>query len=145
MKRWSRQNKKQVTLNQPKCIADYNSHMGGVDKMDWLINKYRIKIRAKQCYFPLFTKIIDMSIVNACVLYCMANKKISLLKFRRRIVRVYIKTSSVSDPENSGRPSLNKNTLLRVPKEERRSESGHAVERTVEGKQRKCAIYKNNV
>ena len=88
---------------------------------------------------------IDMSFVNARVLYCMTNKKISLLKFRRRIVCVYIKTSSVSDPENSGRPSLNKNTLLRVPKEERRSESGHALGCTVEGKQRKCAVYKNNV
>ena len=48
VKRWSRQNKKQVTLNQPKYIADYNSHMGGVGKMDWLIKKYRIKIRAKK-------------------------------------------------------------------------------------------------
>ena len=44
-----------------------------------------------------------------------------------------MKTSSVSDPKNSSRPSLNKNTLLRVPKEVRRSESGHALERTVEG------------
>ena len=32
VKRWSRQNKKQVTLNQPKCIADYNSHMGASTK-----------------------------------------------------------------------------------------------------------------
>ena len=47
VKRCSRQNKKLVTLNQPKCIADYNSHMGGVDKMDRLINKQRIKIQAK--------------------------------------------------------------------------------------------------
>ena len=51
VKRSSRQNKKQVTLNQPKCIADYNSHKGGVDKMEWLINKYRIKIRAKNGTF----------------------------------------------------------------------------------------------
>ena len=145
VKRWSRQNKKQVTLNQPKCIADYNSHMGGVDKMDWLINKYKIKIRAKKWYFPLFTNMIDMAVVNAHVLYCMANKKIPLLKFRQSIVCVYMKTSSVSDPKNSGRPSLNKNTLLRVPEEVQRSESGHALERTVEEKQRKCAVCKNNV
>ena len=88
---------------------------------------------------------IDMAVVNAHVLYCMANKKIPLLKFRRRIARVYIKTLSVSDPKNSGRPSFNKNTLLRVPEEVRRSESGHALERTVEGKQRKFAVSKNNV
>ena len=51
VRRWIRQNKKQVILNQPKCIADYNSHMGGVDQMDWLINKYRIKIRTKNGTF----------------------------------------------------------------------------------------------
>ena len=56
-----------------------------------------------------------------------------------------MKTLSVSDPKNSGRPSLNKNILLRVPEVVRRSESGHALERTVEGKQRKCAVCKNNV
>ena len=145
VKRWSRQNKKQVTLNQPKCIADYNSHMGGVDKMDWLINKHKIKIQAKKWYFPLFTNMIDMAVVNAHVLYCMANEKIPLLKFRRSIVCVYMKTSSVSDPKNSGRPSLNKNTLLHVPEEVQRSESGHALERTVEEKQSKCAVCKNNV
>ena len=73
--------------------------MGGVDKMYWLINKYRIKIRAKKWYFPLFTNMIDMAVVNAHVLYCMANEKIPLLKFRRSIVRVYMKTLSVSDPK----------------------------------------------
>ena len=119
--------------------------MGGVDKIDWLINKYRTKVRAKKWSFPLFTNMIDMAVVNAHVLNCMGNKKIPLLKFRRKIVRVYMKTSSVSDPKNSGRPSLNKNTLMRVPEEVRRSESGHALERTVEGKQRKCSLCKNNV
>ena len=48
--------------------------MGSIDKMDWLINKYRMKIRAKKWYFPLFTNMIDMAVVNAHVLYCMANK-----------------------------------------------------------------------
>ena len=88
---------------------------------------------------------IDMAVVNAHVLYCMANEKIPQLKFRRSIVRVYMKTSSVSDPKNSGRSSLNKNTLLRVLEEVRRSESGNALERIVKGKQRKCAVCKNNV
>ena len=88
---------------------------------------------------------IDMAVANAHMLYYMANQKIPLLKFRRSIVRVYMKTLSVSNPKNFGRPSLNKNTLLRVPEEERSSESGHALEHTVEGKQRKCALCKNNV
>ena len=88
---------------------------------------------------------IDMAIVNVHVLHFTANEKIPLLKFRRRIVHVYMKTLSVSDPKNSGHPSLNKNRLLHFPKEVRRSEFRHALERMVEEKQRKCAVCKNNV
>ena len=51
--------------------------MGSVDKMDWLIKKYKIKTRAKKCYFPLFTNVIDMAVVNDHMLYCLANKKLT--------------------------------------------------------------------
>ena len=44
--------------------------------MDWVINKYRIKICAKKWYFPVFTNHVHMAIMNANVLYCMANDKI---------------------------------------------------------------------
>ena len=56
-----------------------------------------------------------------------------------------MKSSSVSDPKNSGHPSLNKNMLLHVPEEVQRIESRHPLEHTVKGKQRKCAVCKNNV
>ena len=90
---------------------------------------------------------IDMAVVNAHVLYCMANKKKPSAKIQEKnnSCTVYMKTSSVLNPENFGRPLLNKNTLLHVPEEVRRSESGHALERTVAGKQRKCAVCKNKV
>lgn len=47
VKRWSRQKKKEVAIQQPRSIANCNESMGGVDKMDWHINKYRIKILGK--------------------------------------------------------------------------------------------------
>ena len=62
VKRWSRQKKEQVTLEQPMCIANHNKFMGGVDKMDWLLNKYWTKIRRKIWYFPIFTNMIDMTV-----------------------------------------------------------------------------------
>ena len=145
VKRWSKQKKMQVTVEQPKCLAEYNSYMGGVDKMDWMINKYRIKIRGKKWYFPIFTYIIDMTVVNAHILYCMANDNIPLLEFRRRIVKCYMSTSSLSDPKRSGRPSLSKQAKKRVPDEIRKSNTGHYLERTEMGKQRKCAVCKVNV
>ncbi|XP_066958973.1 piggyBac transposable element-derived protein 2-like [Macrobrachium rosenbergii] len=143
VKRWSKRKKMLVTVDQPKCLAEYNSYIGGVDKMDWMINK--IKIRGKKWYFPIFTYIIDMTVVNAHILYCMANENIPLLEFRRRIVKCYMSTSSLSDPKRSGRPSLSKQAKQRIPEEIRKSITGHHLERTEMGKQRKCAVCKVNV
>ena len=61
------------------CICDYSKYMGGVDKMDWMINMYRIKIKSKKWYFPIFTNLVDMTVVNAHVLHEMVNGEISLL------------------------------------------------------------------
>lgn len=58
--------------------------------MDWKFQKYRIKIRGKRWYFPLFTNAIDVSIENAHALYCLANEKISLLEFRRQVTKQYL-------------------------------------------------------
>lgn len=87
--RWSSERKERVKVYQPKCIATYNKWMGGVDRMDWSINKNRIRIRGKKWYFPLFTNLIDTTLVNAHVLYILANEKIPLLDFRRNIARAY--------------------------------------------------------
>lgn len=71
VKRWKKEINKKVNVPQPKYITDYNTHMGGIEKMDYLINIYKIKICAKKWYFPLFSNINDMAIMNAHVFYCM--------------------------------------------------------------------------
>ena len=123
--------------------------MGGVNKMDWLINKYRVKIGAKKWYFPLFTNMIDMAIVNAHVLYCMANKKIPLLKFRQRIVLVYMKTSLVSDPENSGCSSITQqNYAIACSRRSAKEQVRICIGTHSRGKAKdksKCAVCKNHV
>lgn len=121
--------------------------MGGVDKLDWYVNKYRIKIRGKKWYFPLFTNAIDVAMVNAYVLYCFASSgnKITLLEFRRAVTKAYLEISSdLSDPRNAGRPSLKQAARKRVSQDVRFSPVGHILSRTVEGRQRKCAICKKN-
>ena len=85
--------------------------MGGVDKMDWLINKYRTKIRAKKWYFPFFTNMIDMAVVNAHVLYCMANEKNPTAEIQVKYNSCIHENFVGIRRQNSGRPSLNKNTL----------------------------------
>ena len=135
-----------MSIPQPNAISQYNKFMGGVDRMDWNVQKYRIKIRAKKWYFPLFTNAIDVAIVNSDVLYTMANSEnMSLLDFRREITRAYLKIHSMSDPKNSGRPSYNLSARKRVSDIVRKDPTGHYLERTQEGKQRKCGICKKNV
>ncbi|CAK9801055.1 PiggyBac transposable element-derived protein 3 [Anthophora plagiata] len=143
--RWSKSEKQQIKIDQPYCISNYNKFMGGVDKLDWNVNKYRIKIRGKKWYFPILTSIIDTTVVNAYVLYCHANKVTSLLKFRRNIARAYLQRASPSNPKNRGRPSLQKQASKRVPESVRTDPIGHYLERTLQGKQRKCAVCKTNV
>ncbi|XP_017795699.1 PREDICTED: piggyBac transposable element-derived protein 3-like [Habropoda laboriosa] len=140
--RWSKSEKKQIKIDQPYCISNYNKFMGGIDKLDWNVNKYRIKIRGKKWYFPIFTSIIDTTVVNAYVLYCHANKVMPLLEFRRNIARAYLQRASPSNPKNRGRPSLQKQASKRVPESVRTDPIGHYLERTLEGKQRKCAVCK---
>lgn len=145
VKRWSRTEKKDILVSQPKLITEYNTHMGGVDKMDWNVQKYRIRIRGKKWYFPLLTNAIDVSVVNAHVLYCLTNGTIPLLDFRRIISRAYLALSSeLSDPKKAGRKSFTKSSKKRVS-EDIRTSGNHHLERTEEGKQRKCAVCKTNV
>lgn len=67
---------------------------GGVDKTDWGINEYRIKIRGKKSYFLVFRNFIDIDVMNGYVVYCKWNDNIPSLEFRRRIVTAYVTNSS---------------------------------------------------
>ncbi|XP_039276156.1 piggyBac transposable element-derived protein 2-like [Nilaparvata lugens] len=128
--RWSKVAKEKIKVHQPFCIASYNKWMGGVDRMDWSINKYRIKIRGKKWYFQIFTNMIDMTLVNAHILYTIAGNKIPLLDFRRSIARSYLSLTSLSDPKKAGRPALTKLTSKRVLETVRFDPVGHFIERT---------------
>ncbi|XP_035227615.1 piggyBac transposable element-derived protein 3-like [Stegodyphus dumicola] len=144
MKRWSRTEKKDIQVPQPKLISEYNKYMGGVYKMDWNVQKYRIRIRGKKWYFPLLTNAIDVTLVNAHALYCISNDKIPLLDFRRMVARGYLSLSSeLSDAKKDGRNSFTKASINRVPTVIRTS-GDHYIKRTENGKQRKCAVCKTN-
>ena len=120
--------------------------MGGVDNMDWSVLTYRIKIRGKKWYFLLLTNAIDVALVNAHALYCLANGAVPLLGFRRMVARAYLALSSkLSDPKKSGRKSFPKSLVRHVPVDIRTSAEGHFIERTEMEKQQKCAICKTNV
>ena len=88
--------------------------------------------------------IIDISVVNAVVLYSMMNKIMLQQEVSLRIVHLYMKTPLMSGPQNFSCPSLCENTQLHVPGEVRRINSGHAFE-THKVPYTKCVVCKDNV
>jgi len=44
-KRYSRAEKKNIVIPQPYCISQYNKGMGGSDRMDQDVRRYKIGIR----------------------------------------------------------------------------------------------------
>lgn len=137
VQRYNKAEKKKCDVQQPHVIAQYNKYMGGVDKLDWHVNKYNVKIRGKKWYFRLFTNAIDVAMFNAYVLHNMSHNRIPYLDFIRKVARKYLSLSSnISDPKLLGRPSRSL--------KETRIITGHILERTPNGKQSRCAVCKKN-
>ena len=98
-KRFDKKKKTNVEINQPKCIKLYNKNMGGVDLVDQLIALYRISFRVRKYYHKLVFPLLDMSVVNAWLLYRRDTKKLllpinkqqSLLLFKISIVDSLLK------------------------------------------------------
>ena len=58
-----------VQINQPKCIGDYNSSMGGVDLFDQHIAAYRALRRCQKYWKSIFLDFLDVSEVNAFLMF----------------------------------------------------------------------------
>ena len=114
VKRWSKTEKKYVEINCPTVVQDYNKNMGGVDLSDMLISLYRTPIRIKQWYLKMLFHCVDISKVNAWLLYrrhCKQleipkSRQFSLLKFSVSIASALMHRKSIVNPV--GRPSKRK-------------------------------------
>ncbi len=97
-RRWSAAEKKFVEVPQPHVVHTYNVGMGGVDRMDQNVSCYRISIRSKKWWWPLFAYMVDVAVQNAWILYkrcpSFRNRPLALLDFRREISQVYLKRIS---------------------------------------------------
>ena len=69
VRRWDKDSKQFINVNQPGLISKYNKGMGGVDRTDQNISTYRIGIRGKKWWWSLFVWTIDMAMQNAWLLY----------------------------------------------------------------------------
>ena len=73
-----------VTVTCPSVVRDYNKHMGGVDKHDILRQLYSTDRKSKKWWHRLFFGLLDMTFINAYVVYReQADKSVYLYCFYR--------------------------------------------------------------
>lgn len=101
--------KKKIQVPRPAIFTEYNKHMGGTDLMDQNISTYRIGIRGKKWWWPIFTYLIDAAVCNAWVLSRQAGSTLTQLAFRREIVQTYL-TQYRNVPRGAGRPAVSKSS-----------------------------------
>lgn len=138
VQRWNKKERKKIPVPQPSIISNYNKHMGGVDHHDWLLEKHHISVRGKKWYWCLFTRMIDMAIVNGCVLYNMIHEgnKLSIKEYRREVAYSYLK-SGHGQKISKGRPfSLPQTSRSNIPEDIRYDSKNHIVAKRE--KQRRC-------
>lgn len=144
-KRFSRTAKKIVTVPQPNLIASYNSHMGGVDMLDNFVAKYRITIKGKKWWWPLFINFVDVALCNAWSLHRLVHgKELDLLEFRRRVAISLLKAepddncSIIHNSNLHGRPSHLKNMF-----DPHHSRGEHYIKRNPDNRRIRCRLCKS--
>lgn len=139
VKRYSKAEKKFITVPRPFLIGQYNSSMGGTDLMDEGISSYRIAVRSKKWWWSIFTWLLDAAIFNSWVLY-KKNNPISQLDFRRALVKNYLSRYGIA-PKTAGRPSTSKFSLSlnRISDEVRYDRTDHLLMSIPNKKRRRCA------
>ncbi|KAG5867363.1 hypothetical protein JTB14_008415 [Gonioctena quinquepunctata] len=109
VERYCQKERKHVMIPRPEFVAAYNRNMGGTDLMEQGIANYRINIRGKKWYWPIFTWLIDVAVHNAWYL-SRKNVKSPALNFRREIAQVYL-TKYKTPIKAPGRIGLTKNII----------------------------------
>ena len=103
MKRWNRTEKKYVEISCPTVVQEYNKNMGRVDLSDMLIALYRTTTKTKRWYLKVLFHCVDISKVNAWLLYrrhcqqlgILRNRQLSLLKFTVSIATALVHANSI--------------------------------------------------
>lgn len=105
-RRYDRKQKKTVIFHQPRLIHAYNQHMGGVDLHDNAAANYRINIRGKKWWWPLFTHALNTAVVNAWKLHCFVSKRdpnkvkaLTQLEFRSLITKQLLTSFKPEDED----------------------------------------------
>jgi hypothetical protein len=88
--RWSAKEKKRVSVSQPKLLDFYNRGMQGTDRMDQNVACYRIGVRIRKWWWPIFAWMIGITVQNAWLVF-REKTPCPQLQFIRTVLQVYLK------------------------------------------------------
>ena len=143
-----------IAVKQPKCVADYNGSMGGVDVFDQLIATHRVLRKSKKYWKSIFLDLLDVCAVNAYILFEQWRAKNRGLinrrqnyrhaDFRGNLIRQLAGLDTdASPPSRQYRPNVPKDipaAQLHLPKA-RKDKKNCKNCREMDGKQRQCVTY----
>ncbi|CAF4878842.1 unnamed protein product [Pieris macdunnoughi] len=125
---WKDNKQANIQISCPRVVKEYNAHMGGVDLMDSFIGRYRIRIKSRKWTTRLFYHLLDMTVINAWVLYKKVNTRkgklqkniMKLADFRTELADTLCRYQSHSKNKR-GRPSTNSQQDNTVPSKKPRT------------------------
>ena len=121
---------------QPHTVNLNNQGMGGVDLHDNAIANYRIRIRDKEWWWPLFANGLDSSMVNAWKIYKVATgSTISQIDFRSEVALCLLKKE-----ESEGATTLKLTDKNSLPNAIRKDKVGHNIVRDAKNARRSCRV-----
>ena len=100
--RWKKGGDQQV-VQKPSCIDEYNSYMGGVDMAAQLLQYYGCKIIYKKWWKCVFFHMLDVTLVNAYILYykTAVGKPMSHLDFLISVARGLVTAGEAEIPDSA--------------------------------------------
>ena len=93
---YDKSQKKRIVIDRPNSVAIYNKFMGGVDKADMLLSRYRTKYRSRKWYHRLAFHLLSLAAINSWTIYRQIGGHETLVKFLGKICFSLIK-GEVSD------------------------------------------------
>ena len=103
---------------KPQTVAWYNRHMGYVDISDRMANNFSMCPRTLKLTTKLFFHLLDLTVINSCILLSSCGTKCTHKDFRLLLVRNLIEEAGRSHypptPRLVGRPSAAAANVMRL-------------------------------
>ncbi|XP_047364427.1 piggyBac transposable element-derived protein 4-like [Vespa velutina] len=123
VKRWDKKINRMIDVQRPNIVKTYNQHMDGVDLVDSLIALYRINIRSKKWHHRIMFHLLNLTVVNAWLLYkrdCSSHsvnpdRQYNLLKFKTVIASCLCQEHKGTQKKR-GRPTSNEQPIREIVK-----------------------------